>query len=95
MVRTGGDGPKGVSASWSRRARRASFGAQERKMGWNSQPTAMVNFDNCRVPVANRIGDEGEGFRIRHDGARRRAAQHRRLRAGRRRPAFDGEGLCA
>jgi alkylation response protein AidB-like acyl-CoA dehydrogenase len=41
-----------------------SFGANERKMGWNSQPTAAVNFDDCRVPVANRIGQEGEGFRF-------------------------------
>ena len=41
-----------------------SFGKQERKMGWNSQPTATVIFDNCRVPVANRIGPEGEGFSI-------------------------------
>jgi alkylation response protein AidB-like acyl-CoA dehydrogenase len=41
-----------------------SFGKPERKMGWNSQPTATVLFDNCRVPVANRIGGEGEGFRI-------------------------------
>jgi alkylation response protein AidB-like acyl-CoA dehydrogenase len=41
-----------------------SFGANERKMGWNAQPTAQVNFDDCRVPVANRIGGEGEGFRF-------------------------------
>ena len=41
-----------------------SFGAQEKKLGWKSQPTAMVKFENCRVPVANRIGAEGEGFKI-------------------------------
>jgi alkylation response protein AidB-like acyl-CoA dehydrogenase len=41
-----------------------SFGAQEKKLGWKSQPTAMVLFENCRVPVANRIGAEGQGFRI-------------------------------
>src|SRR5690606_37456790 len=41
-----------------------SFGAQERKVGWKSQPTAMVIFEDCRVPVANRIGKEGDGFRI-------------------------------
>jgi alkylation response protein AidB-like acyl-CoA dehydrogenase len=41
-----------------------SFGAQERKMGWNAQPTAQVNFDNVRVPAENRIGQEGEGFRF-------------------------------
>ena len=40
-----------------------SFGAQERKMGWNAQPTAQVNFDGVRVPVADRIGEEGAGFR--------------------------------
>jgi alkylation response protein AidB-like acyl-CoA dehydrogenase len=41
-----------------------SFGAKEKKLGWHSQPTAMVNFEDCRVPVANRIGEEGIGFRI-------------------------------
>jgi alkylation response protein AidB-like acyl-CoA dehydrogenase len=41
-----------------------SFGKMEKKMGWNSQPTAQVIFEDCRVPVANRIGAEGEGFRI-------------------------------
>ena len=41
-----------------------SFGAQEKKLGWHSQPTAQVNFDEVRVPVANRVGGEGEGFRI-------------------------------
>jgi len=41
-----------------------SFGAQERKMGWMSQPTAMVHFDGVRVPAANRVGDEGQGFRF-------------------------------
>jgi len=41
-----------------------SFGANERKLGWHSQPTAQVNFDNVRVPIENRVGDEGEGFGI-------------------------------
>jgi alkylation response protein AidB-like acyl-CoA dehydrogenase len=45
-----------------------SFGRKERKMGWNSQPTAQVIFEDCRVPVANRIGAEGEGFRIAMSG---------------------------
>ncbi|MEC9348001.1 MAG: isobutyryl-CoA dehydrogenase [Pseudomonadota bacterium] len=65
MVRTGGEGPKGVTCiAVKKDTPGLSFGAQERKMGWNSQPTAMVMFDDCRVPVANRIGDEGQGFRI-------------------------------
>jgi hypothetical protein len=45
-----------------------SFGKAEKKMGWNSQPTATVNFQDCRVPVANRLGAEGEGFRIAMSG---------------------------
>jgi len=65
MARTGGPGAKGVSAFVIENgAPGLSFGAQERKMGWNSQPTAQVNFDDCRVPEANRIGQEGEGFRF-------------------------------
>ncbi len=65
MVRTGEDGPRGVSCLVIEKgAPGLSFGKKERKMGWNSQPTAQVLFDNCRVPVANRIGGEGEGFRI-------------------------------
>ncbi len=65
MVRTGGPGPKGVSALVVDNGTPGlSFGAQEKKMGWKSQPTAQVNFDDCRVPVANRIGGEGEGFRF-------------------------------
>ncbi len=65
MARTGGDGAKGVSAFVVEKGTPGlSFGANERKMGWNAQPTAQVNFDNCRVPVENRIGQEGEGFRF-------------------------------
>ncbi|HEY1614899.1 MAG TPA: isobutyryl-CoA dehydrogenase [Rhizomicrobium sp.] len=65
MVRTGEDGPKGISCLVVERGTPGlSFGKKERKMGWNSQPTALVQFDNCRVPVANRVGAEGEGFRI-------------------------------
>ncbi|MBX3483449.1 isobutyryl-CoA dehydrogenase [Phenylobacterium sp.] len=65
MVRTGGEGAKGVSTLVVENGTPGlSFGAQERKMGWNAQPTAQVNFDDCRVPVANRVGAEGEGFRI-------------------------------
>ncbi len=65
MARTSGPGAKGVSAFVIEAGTPGlSFGAQERKMGWNSQPTAQVNFDDCRVPAANRIGQEGEGFRF-------------------------------
>jgi alkylation response protein AidB-like acyl-CoA dehydrogenase len=65
MARTGGDGAKGVSAFVVEKGWEGlTFGANERKMGWKSQPTAQVNFDNLRVPVANRIGQEGEGFRF-------------------------------
>jgi alkylation response protein AidB-like acyl-CoA dehydrogenase len=63
MARTGEGGAKGVSAFVVEKdAPGLSFGAQEKKMGWNAQPTAQVNFDDCRVPAANRIGQEGEGF---------------------------------
>jgi alkylation response protein AidB-like acyl-CoA dehydrogenase len=69
MVRTGEPGPKGVSTLVVEKDTPGlSFGAQERKMGWNAQPTAQVNFDDCRVPVANRVGAEGEGFRIAMSG---------------------------
>lgn len=65
MVRTGGEGPKGITClAVEAGSEGLSFGAQERKLGWHSQPTAAVIFENCRVPVANRIGDEGQGFSI-------------------------------
>ncbi len=65
MVRTGEEGPKGISCLVVEKgAEGLSFGKMERKMGWKSQPTAQVIFEDCRVPVANRIGAEGEGFRI-------------------------------
>jgi alkylation response protein AidB-like acyl-CoA dehydrogenase len=63
MARTGAEGPKGISAILVEKGTPGlSFGALERKMGWNSQPTAMVNFDSVRVPVSNRLGEEGQGF---------------------------------
>ena len=69
MVRTGGEGPRGVSAVMVEKGTPGlSFGAPERKMGWNAQPTATVHFDDCRVPVANLVGVEGEGFRIAMSG---------------------------
>jgi len=65
MCRTGGEGPKGISTLVVEKDTPGlSFGKQERKLGWNSQPTAMVIFENARVPLANRVGAEGEGFKI-------------------------------
>ncbi|TXM73672.1 acyl-CoA dehydrogenase [Methylobacterium sp. WL12] len=65
MARTGGEGAKGVSAILVEKGTPGlSFGADERKMGWNAQPTRAVRFDQCRVPAENRLGAEGEGFRF-------------------------------
>ncbi|HEX8938261.1 MAG TPA: acyl-CoA dehydrogenase family protein [Sphingomicrobium sp.] len=65
MVRTGEEGPKGISCLViDKDMPGVSFGAQEKKLGWHSQPTAQVNFDEVRVPLENRVGGEGEGFRI-------------------------------
>ncbi|MBM3569513.1 MAG: acyl-CoA dehydrogenase, partial [Alphaproteobacteria bacterium] len=65
MVRTGEEGPRGISTlAVEKGTPGLDFGKQERKLGWNSQPTATVTFDACRVPVANRLGAEGEGFKI-------------------------------
>jgi len=64
MCRTGEDGPKGVSTVLVENGTKGlSFGKQEDKMGWRAQPTAIVNFEDCRVPVENRVGPEGEGFK--------------------------------
>jgi len=65
MVRTGGEGPRGISCVLVEKgAPGLSFGRPEKKLGWNSQPTSTVAFADCRVPVANRLGAEGEGFRF-------------------------------
>jgi alkylation response protein AidB-like acyl-CoA dehydrogenase len=65
MCRTGGGGPGGVSSILVEKGTPGlSFGKHEKKMGWRSQPTAVVSFDGCRVPAANRIGAEGDGFKI-------------------------------
>jgi alkylation response protein AidB-like acyl-CoA dehydrogenase len=65
LVRTGGAGPRGISCLVVEKGMPGlSFGKKERKLGWNTQPTAMVIFEDCRVPVANRLGDEGDGFKI-------------------------------
>jgi alkylation response protein AidB-like acyl-CoA dehydrogenase len=69
MVRTGGEGAGGVSTIVVEADTPGlSFGNNERKMGWNAQPTRAVIFENCRVPIANRLGDEGIGFKIAMSG---------------------------
>jgi alkylation response protein AidB-like acyl-CoA dehydrogenase len=69
MVRTGGEGPKCISCLVIEKGMKGiTFGAQERKLGWHSQPTAQVHFDHVRVPVENLVGKEGEGFRIAMQG---------------------------
>ena len=65
MVRTGEEGAKGITCLIVEDGTPGlSFGKKERKLGWNSQPTAAVVFENCRVPKAYRLGAEGEGFAI-------------------------------
>jgi alkylation response protein AidB-like acyl-CoA dehydrogenase len=65
MARTGGDGPGGVSAFLVEKDTPGlSFGANERKMGWNTQPTRQVIMEGARVPAENLIGEEGQGFKI-------------------------------
>ncbi|WP_440217282.1 acyl-CoA dehydrogenase family protein [Chromobacterium piscinae] len=63
MARTGGPGPKGISAFVvPADAPGVSYGKKEKKMGWNSQPTRAITFDNVEIPVENRLGEEGQGF---------------------------------
>jgi hypothetical protein len=65
MVRTGGEGPSGVSALLvPKETGGLSFGAIERKMGWNAQPTRQVIFEDARVPASALLGEEGQGFRF-------------------------------
>src|ERR1700758_3256244 len=65
MARSGGEGPSGISAFLvPGDTPGLSFGAHERKMGWNAQPTRAVTFENARVPAANRLGADGAGFKI-------------------------------
>jgi alkylation response protein AidB-like acyl-CoA dehydrogenase len=65
MVRTGADGPKGISCLVLENGMEGlSFGALEKKLGWHASPTAQVIMDNVKVPVANRVGAEGDGFRF-------------------------------
>jgi alkylation response protein AidB-like acyl-CoA dehydrogenase len=69
MARTGEAGARGISCFLVENGTPGlSFGAQEKKLGWHSQPTAMVMFDQCRIPVANRVGVEGQGFKIAMSG---------------------------
>ena len=64
MVRTGEDGAAGVSTVYVEdRSDGLSFGGLEQKMGWRSQPTAQVQFDDCKVAAQNLIGEEGKGFK--------------------------------
>jgi len=65
MVRTGDESHHGISCLLiEKNTPGLSFGKLEKKMGWRSQPTCMVYFENCRVPVSNRVGEEGMGFKI-------------------------------
>jgi len=65
MARTGESGPRGISCIVVEKGTPGlTFGAREKKLGWKTQPTAMVIFENCCVPVSNRIGSEGQGFKI-------------------------------
>jgi alkylation response protein AidB-like acyl-CoA dehydrogenase len=64
MCRTGADGPKGISAMVVEDGTPGlSFGGLEDKMGWRSQPTRQVQFDDCVIPAGNLLGEEGRGFR--------------------------------
>jgi len=65
MVRTGGPGPKGISCIVVEKGTPGlSFGKKEKKLGWNSQTTRAVIFEDCKVPVENLIGEEGQGFNM-------------------------------
>jgi alkylation response protein AidB-like acyl-CoA dehydrogenase len=69
MLRTGEDGPRGITALLvPADAPGISYGKKEAKMGWNAQPTRAISFEDVRVPVANRLGGEGQGFAIAMEG---------------------------
>ena len=65
MARTSDDGARGISCFIVEKDTPGlSFGAQEKKLGWHSQPTCALNFDDCRIPASNLVGKEGQGFKI-------------------------------
>ena len=65
MCRTGDNSPGGISCILIEKGTKGlSFGKNEKKLGWNSQPTSTVNFDNCEVPINNLVGNEGDGFKL-------------------------------
>jgi len=69
LVRTGEEKSRGISAIVVEKGTPGlSFGAPEKKLGWNASPTAQVIFEDCRVPIANLVGGEGEGFKIAMSG---------------------------
>ena len=69
MARTGGQGPRGITCFLVEKGTEGlGFGKKEKKVGWNSQPTRAVIFEDCRIPVSNRIGEEGDGFSIAMNG---------------------------
>ncbi|MEM1191570.1 MAG: acyl-CoA dehydrogenase family protein [Pseudomonadota bacterium] len=69
MLRTGEAGPRGITAVLvPADSEGIGYGKKEEKMGWNAQPTRAISFDDVRVPVANRLGEEGQGFAIAMEG---------------------------
>ena len=65
MARTGDDTPKGISSFVIPTTEKGiSYGENEKKMGWNSQPTRVINLDGVRIPARYRLGEEGDGFKI-------------------------------
>nr|WP_314145310.1 isobutyryl-CoA dehydrogenase [uncultured Rhodococcus sp.] len=69
MARTGAPGPRGISAFIvPKNSAGLSFGANEKKMGWNAQPTRQVVLEGVRIPAENLLGNEGDGFRIAMNG---------------------------
>jgi len=69
MTRTGAEGPRGITALViPADAEGITYGKKEHKMGWNAQPTRMITFEDVRVPVSNRLGEEGQGFAIAMEG---------------------------